>query len=191
MDHRHRFLLRVTLESHPVGIDGQNHIIAVTPLKFLPPEEFQKRQKSIDSDRKLAIMASIPKKATEVIEKKIKARALKEKGNIAFAKKKFEDAERCYSEAIQLNIGYRPFWTNRASCRNVMKKYQEAISDCDSALYIDPKCTKSITQKGNALLGLERYNEAKKCYESLRPLGENTSVENLLKKLHDVQAKGF
>ena len=175
------------MKSHPVGIDGQNHIIAVTPLKFLPPEEFQKRQKSIDADRKLAIMSSIPKIATEVIEKKFKARELKEKGNIAFTKKKFEEAERCYSEAIQLNIGYRPLWTNRAKCRNVMKKYQEAISDCDSALSIDPKCTKSITQKGNALLGLERFDEAKECYESVRTLGENALADNLLKKLHDVQ----
>ena len=99
--------------------------------------------------------------------------------------------ERYYSEAIQLNVGYRPFWTNRASCRNVMKKYEEAISDCNSALSIDPKCTKSITQKGNALLSLERYDEAKECYESLRPLGENTAADNLLKKLHDVQEKDF
>ena len=191
MDHRHRFLLRVTLESHPVGIDGQNHIIAVTPLKFLPPKEFQKRQKSIDSDRKLAIMASIPKKATEVIEKKIKARALKEKGNSAFMKQKFEEAERCYSEAIQLNIGYRPFWTNRAKCRNVMKKYEDAISDCDSALSIDLKCTQSITEKGNALLGLKRFDDAKECYESLRLLGEYALAEKLLKKLHEVQETDF
>ena len=42
----------------------------MTPLKFLPPEEFQKRQKSIDSDRKLAIMSLIPKMATQVIETK-------------------------------------------------------------------------------------------------------------------------
>ena len=179
------------MKSHPVGIDGQNHIIAVTPLKFLPPEKFQKRQKSIDSDRKLAILSSIPKIATEVIEKKIKARELKEKGNVAFMKKKFEEAEKCYSDAIQLNIGYRPFWTNRAKCRIVMKKYQEAISDCDSALSIDPKCAKSITEKGNALLGLERFDEAKKCYESLRPSGENASAEKLLQKLYDVQETDF
>ena len=183
--------MKATLQSHPVGLDGQNHIIAVTPLKFLPPKEFQKRQKSIDSDKKLAIMASIPKIAAEVIEKKNKARDLKEKGNVAFMKKKFEEAEMFYSEAIQLNIGYRPFWTNRAKCRNVMKKYQDAISDCDSALSINPKCTKSITEKGNALLGLERFDKAKECYESLRSLGEGVSAENLLKKLHDVQETDF
>ena len=136
-------------------------------------------------------MSSIPKKAAEVIEKKIKARELKEKGNVAFMIKKFEEAERCYSEAIELNIGYRPFWTNRAKCRNAMKKYQEAISDCDSALSIDPKCTKSIIEKGNALLGLKRFDKAKECYESLRSLGDDVSAEKLLKKLHDVQEMDF
>ena len=80
-------------QSHPVGINGQNHIIAPTPMKFLPPEEFKKRQKSIDSNKRKAIMDSIPKVTHKVIQKKIEARELKEKGNVAFAKKKYEEAE--------------------------------------------------------------------------------------------------
>ena len=117
-------------------MDGRNHIVAVTPLKFHPPEEFENRQKAVDSNRKSAIeMSSMPKIASEIIQKKKKAMDLKEKGNNAFKKKKYEEAERCYSEAIQLNIGFRPFWTNRASCRNVMKKYEEAISDQGSKSY--------------------------------------------------------
>ena len=62
-------------------------------MKFLPPEEFKKRQKSIDSNRKQAIMASIPKITKDVIENKKKARDLKEKGNGAFTKKHYEEAE--------------------------------------------------------------------------------------------------
>ena len=171
-----------------MGFNGQNHIVAATPLKFYSPEEYERRQKSVGSNRNSVIeLSSMPKIASEIIEKKNKARELKQKGNIAFDKKKFEEAERCYSEAIQLNIGFRPFWTNRASCRNVMKKYQEALSDCDSALSIDPQCTRTITQKGNALLGLERFDEAKECCESLRSLGENKSADSLLKKLHEIQ----
>ena len=38
-------------------------------------------------------MASIPKITKEVIENKKKAKELKEKGNIAFTKKKYEEAE--------------------------------------------------------------------------------------------------
>ena len=67
------------------------------------------------------------------------------------------------------------------------EKYEEAISDCDNALSIDSKCTRSIIQKGNALLSLSRFDEAKECYESLRTLGESTSADTHLKKLHDIQ----
>ena len=49
--------------------------------------------------------------------------------------------------------------------------------------------TKTITQKGNALLGLGRFDEAKECYESLRELGENSTADQNLKKLHDIQEK--
>ena len=38
-------------------------------------------------------MASIPKITKDVIENKKKARDLKEKGNVAFKKKKYEEAE--------------------------------------------------------------------------------------------------
>ena len=81
----------------------------------------------------------------------------------------------------------RPLWTNRAICRNKMGKYQDALADCISALSIDPKCTKSITQKGNALMGLGQLDEAKECYESLRSLGKKLSADCYLKKLHEAQ----
>ena len=80
-------------ESHPVGFNGQNHITAVTPLQFLPAKLFQKRQKAIDSNRKLAIMSTMMNTQTNIIEKKKKAKELKEKGNLAFKRKRFEEAE--------------------------------------------------------------------------------------------------
>ena len=169
-----------------MGVSGQNHISVPTPVKFLPIKEFEKRQKSFDSHSTLALMNSTTTKL-KVIEKKNQAIELKNKGNIAFSKKKFEEAENLYSEAIKLNPGSRPLWTNRAACRNTMKNFDEAISDCDTALFIDPKSTRSITQKGNALLGLGRFDEAKDCYESLRSLGEGTAADENLKKLHDIQ----
>ena len=126
-------------------------------------------------------------KFKEVIEKKQKAKELKEKGNKAFQKKSFFDAESLYSQAIELNIGSRPLWTNRAACRNTMKKYNEAISDCDTALSIDPKCIRTTIQKGNALFGLRRFDKAKEVYESLRSLGDSEAADLNLKKLHYAQ----
>ena len=57
-----------------MGLNGQNHIIAVTPMKFLPAKEFVKRQKTIDRDSKLALTSSMMKIKTDVIEKKKRAK---------------------------------------------------------------------------------------------------------------------
>ena len=70
-------------KSHPVGIDGKNHIIVMPPFKFLPITEFQKRQKSIGLDNTRALMDSMEKMQSEVMGKKKKTRQLMEMGNEA------------------------------------------------------------------------------------------------------------
>ena len=107
---------------------------------------------------------------------------MKQKGNDAFKKKKYEVAEKFYSDALQLNPDSRPLWTNRAICRNRMEDFENALLDCETALKIDPKCTKTITQKGNAFFGLGRFDEAKECYELLHTLGESSLADTYLKK---------
>ena len=42
-------------------------------MKFLPIKEFEKRQKSMDENSRLALMSSMKKIKAEVIEKKKKA----------------------------------------------------------------------------------------------------------------------
>ena len=132
-------------------------------------------------------MDSLKKTQVELKVKKAQAKQLKEQGDKSFEKKKYLDADKFYSQAIELDAGSRPLWTLRAACRNTMKKYEEAISDCDTALSIDTSCIRSITEKGNALLSLRRFDQAKEVYESLRSLGESSSTDLLLKKLHDAQ----
>ena len=46
-------------DSHPVGSNGRNSIIAVTPMKFLPIKEFEKRQKSVNENQNRAITSSM------------------------------------------------------------------------------------------------------------------------------------
>ena len=48
---------------------------------------------------------------------------------------------------------------------------------------------KSITQKGNAHLGLSQFDEAKECYESLRTLADNSVADQYLKKLNEAQER--
>ena len=77
-----------------------------------------------------------------MIENKKKALKLKELGNDVFKLKRYEAAEKFYTKALELNLDSRPVWTNRAVCRNTMKKHEDALADCLSALSIDPKNTK-------------------------------------------------
>ena len=78
-------------------MDGQNHILAVTPLKLLPVKEFENRQKSVgnnvDTTSTLRLMKSMETTKIEVFAKKQKAKELKEKGNTSFAKKRYEEAQ--------------------------------------------------------------------------------------------------
>ena len=175
--------------SHPVGLNGQNFIVIPTPIKYLSMIEFDKRQKSMNPNSSPALMKSMSAIKSKIIENKNQAKKFKEKGNIAFNKKRYNDAEKYYSKAIQLNTGLRLLWTNRAACRNTMKKHNEALSDCDTALVINPNCTRTIIEKGNALLALSRFDEAKDWYESLRALGEATSADHHLGKLENVQER--
>ena len=48
---------------------------------------------------------------------------------------------------------------------------------------------KSLTQKGNAYLGLGQFDAAKDCYETLRTLGDNNTADRYLKKLDDAQER--
>ena len=127
------------------------------------------------------------KKKLDVFQRKSKARTVNEQANIAAEEQKFHDAEKLYSEAIELNKGSRELWTNRAACRYMLEKYDDAISDCNTALSIDRKCSRTIIEKGNSLLKLQKFKEAEACYNSLRSLGEAVKAETHLKKLHKIQ----
>ena len=40
----YRWIAALTFQSHPVGSDGQNHIVARTPLQLLPKSQFENCQ---------------------------------------------------------------------------------------------------------------------------------------------------
>ena len=48
--------------SHPVGIDGQNHIIAVTPITFLPIEKVQDPELDHNGQQNVPLFYSIRRK---------------------------------------------------------------------------------------------------------------------------------
>ena len=63
----------VTEISHPVGSNGQNHILAHPPFKFLPVEEFEKRQKSLRPEESVQRELVAPPKPEDWIPKALMA----------------------------------------------------------------------------------------------------------------------
>lgn len=55
---------------------------------------------------------------------------LKQKGNEHFKKGEWQEAETCYSQAIQKNSSNPLLYTNRANARLKLELWQEVIDDC-------------------------------------------------------------
>ncbi|XP_015232735.1 PREDICTED: tetratricopeptide repeat protein 12 isoform X1 [Cyprinodon variegatus] len=104
-------------------------------------------------------------------EAKLKeATALKNKGNAAYEKQEYEDAVKYYSDGLAVLKDMQPLYTNRAQAYIKLKRYKEAICDCEWALKCNERCIKAYVHMGKAYLGLKKYNEAKSCFEKIQEI---------------------
>ena len=118
------------------------------------------------------------------------AMKLKAQGTQAFKNEKYEEALKLYTQAIENCSDSNMLFTNRASCLNAMERYEEAIVDCDKALIIEPNCcacsSRTYIQKGRAYMGLGQFDEARKCYNDLRRVGQEVMADICLKRLNEI-----
>lgn len=82
------------------------------------------------------------------------AEELKNLGNEAFSKSKFEDAVDLYTQAIQLDPDNHLLYTNRSAALIGLKKFERAIDDADFAMSLSPTFTKAYYRKAAAQEGL-------------------------------------
>ena len=115
---------------------------------------------------------------------------LAKKGTQAFKNENYEEALDFYTQAIENCSDSNRLFTNRASCLNTMERYEEAIDDCDKALNIEPNCcacsSRTYIQKGRAYMGLGQFDEARKCYNDLRRVGQEVMADICLKKVNEI-----
>lgn len=86
---------------------------------------------------------------------------LKEQGNKEFLEGNFFQALSHYSQAILLQPT-PALHCNRAACLLKMKKYDDAIEDCDQALVLDKGQIKAYYRKSQALSKQGKLLEASK-----------------------------
>uniref|UniRef100_A0A8C2JBF2 Tetratricopeptide repeat domain 12 n=1 Tax=Cyprinus carpio TaxID=7962 RepID=A0A8C2JBF2_CYPCA len=99
--------------------------------------------------------------------KEEKANALREQGNEAFTQGDYETAVRFYTEGLEQLRDMQALYTNRAQAFIKLKRYKEAISDCEWALRCNEKCIKAYVHMGKSHLALKDFKQSRICYQKI------------------------
>jgi len=102
-----------------------------------------------------------------------KARVLKEKkneGNVAFKAGKLNEAYSLYSDALQIDpcnkFTNAKLYFNRATVAAKLKRLEDSIKDCSSALELDEKYLKALLRRAKSYMDLEQFDESVRDYET-------------------------
>lgn len=87
------------------------------------------------------------------------ASELKAQGNKLFTAGHFAQAIECYSKAAVKEPGESKYLCNRALCHIRLQRWQEAVLDCRRALELNASYVKAHFFLGEALVGLEQYDD--------------------------------
>ncbi|CAO3593298.1 unnamed protein product [Absidia cylindrospora] len=126
-------------------------------------------------------------KARTLLKKARAIEAKKEAGNAAFKSNQLQDAYDAYTAALELDpdnsVMNAKLYSNRAAVLQKLKKFEEALQDCDKALELDPDFTKVFSRRAACYMETEQYEEATRDYKRLTEVDAgNREYRNLLRK---------
>ena len=111
-------------------------------------------------------------KAKKKAEKKAKEEAdsgasssLKEQGSKAFQDKKYDEAIRLFSSAIQQDPTNPILYSNRSACYAQKPDFAAALRDAEETITLSPGWSKGYLRKGQALEGLMQLQRAMESYK--------------------------
>ncbi|KAN0061970.1 hypothetical protein ACQY0O_005965 [Thecaphora frezii] len=118
--------------------------------------------------------------------RKALARAIREKGNQAYAAAQYQEATDQYTRAIGYDSAEPIYPLNRAACLLKLKRFTEAERDCTAAILLDATNHKAYFRRGVSRAGLGKTDEAKEDFEEvLRLQKANPQVREELRKLSE------
>ncbi|XP_075225608.1 stress-induced phosphoprotein 1 [Lycorma delicatula] len=121
-----------------------------------------------------------------------KVEALKTKGNTALQSGNFNDAIKCYSEAIQIDPNNHVLFSNRSAAFAKAGDYDKALKDAEDTIKIKPDWAKGYSRKGAALHYLGRHDEAIDAYETgLKFDPNNAQLKESIKEVRQSIANEF
>jgi stress-induced-phosphoprotein 1 len=93
------------------------------------------------------------------------AEEYKAKGNDALVAKKFSEAIKHYSDAINVDGTNHVYYSNRSAAYLSKNDATNALNDANACIGLKPDFAKGYSRKGAALHTLKRYNDSIKAYE--------------------------
>ncbi|CAJ0906783.1 8995_t:CDS:2 [Entrophospora sp. SA101] len=129
------------------------------------------------------------KNARLLLKKARSIESQKNAGNEAFKEGDYDTAYKLYTLALEIdptNIGTNSkIYSNRSMALNKLGKFEEAISDMDKALEMDPTFVKVLRRRADTYRRLEKYEEAVRDLKSA--LEMDSSNHDLRKELHEAE----
>uniref|UniRef100_A0A8C2WMW7 J domain-containing protein n=1 Tax=Cyclopterus lumpus TaxID=8103 RepID=A0A8C2WMW7_CYCLU len=112
-------------------------------------------------------------------------KAKKEEGNQAFKNCNYDAAYQLYTEALTIdpnNIKTNAkLYCNRATAGAKLKKLNEAIDDCTSAIKLDDTYIKAYLRRAQCYMNTEQYEEAVRDYEKVYQTEKTSDHKHMLK----------
>ncbi|KAJ8384607.1 hypothetical protein AAFF_G00200440 [Aldrovandia affinis] len=115
---------------------------------------------------------------------KVSVWELKDQGNKALSEGWFEEAVRCYTDALTLDPCNHVLYSNRSAAHAKRGDYESALQDAFNTIQIQPDWAKGYSRKAAALEFLGRFEEAKATYqEGLRHEPANQQLKEGLQNM--------
>lgn len=100
---------------------------------------------------------------------------LLEEAQTLYAQKRLSEAEKVYTQALQLNNTNPLGWQGRGLTQGLLSRHTEALSSFDRALQLDPSLVTSWNGKGTALSTLQRNQDALAAFDRALKLEPNNA----------------
>ncbi len=118
------------------------------------------------------------------------SQAKREQGNVAFKARDFAKAVFFYTEAIELDGTDHRSFSNRASARLALGRYEDVVEDADACNMVAPReFVKHLNTKSRALLRLGKVSDARASAQAaLDRDPANANAKELIRELGDPEA---
>lgn len=114
----------------------------------------------------------------------------KNQGNTAFQKGQNSEAVKCYSKAIEIDSNNHVYYTNRATAYAGMEEWEKCLIDADKAISMKNDWVKGYFRRGQALVGLKRYEEGVVSYRKAVELDpKNEDITSRMKEAEQLFKK--